>query len=38
MRPAYLELRHRYGRLAEGVITWVKTSSGKEVDFAIDDG
>jgi len=33
----YLELRHRYGRLADSMITWVKTSSGKEVDFAIDD-
>lgn len=33
----YLELRHRLGRLAEGAITWVKTSSGKEVDFAVDD-
>ena len=33
----YLELRHRLGRLADGAITWVKTSSGKEVDFAVDD-
>jgi len=33
----YLELRRRYGRLAESMITWVKTSSGKEVDFVIDD-
>lgn len=33
----YLELRHRYGRLADSMVTWVKTSSGKEVDFGIDD-
>jgi len=33
----YLELRRRYGRLSETAITWVKTASGKEVDFAIDD-
>jgi len=33
----YLELRHRLGRLADGAVTWVKTSSGKEVDFAVDD-
>ena len=33
----YLELRRRYGRLTDGVVAWVKTSSGKEVDFAIDD-
>lgn len=33
----YLDLRRRYGRLAEGAITWVKTASGKEVDFAVDD-
>jgi predicted AAA+ superfamily ATPase len=33
----YLELRRRFGRLSDGVIGWVKTSSGKEVDFAIDD-
>ncbi len=33
----YLELRHRYGRLASSMVSWVKTSSGKEVDFAIDD-
>ncbi len=33
----YLALRHRLGRLAEGAVTWVKTSSGKEVDFAVDD-
>ncbi len=33
----YLELRRRYGRLADGALTWVKTSSGKEVDFAVDD-
>jgi uncharacterized protein len=33
----YLELRRRYGRLSEGALTWVKTSSGKEVDFAVDD-
>ncbi|HEX5054736.1 MAG TPA: ATP-binding protein [Planctomycetota bacterium] len=33
----YLELRRRYGRLSESVITWVKTPSGAEVDFAIDD-
>ena len=32
-----LELRHRLGRLADGAITWVKTSSSKEVDFAVDD-
>lgn len=33
----YLELRHRLGRLADGAVSWVKTSSGKEIDFAIDD-
>lgn len=33
----YLELRRRYGRLAETAVTWVKTPSGKEIDFAIDD-
>jgi hypothetical protein len=33
----YLELRRRYGRLADGAVAWIKTSSGKEVDFAIDD-
>ncbi len=33
----YLELRRRYGRLSESVVTWVKTPSGAEVDFAIDD-
>ncbi|MEZ6036354.1 MAG: ATP-binding protein [Planctomycetota bacterium] len=33
----YLELRRRFGRLAESVITWVKTPSGAEVDFAVDD-
>ena len=33
----YLELRRRYGRLADSAVAWVKTPSGKEVDFAIDD-
>jgi len=33
----YLELRRRHGRLTDGAVTWVKTTSGKEVDFAIDD-
>ncbi len=33
----YLSLRRRYGRLSESVIAWVKTSSGKEIDFALDD-
>lgn len=33
----YLELRRRHGRLADGAVTWFKTSSGKEIDFAIDD-
>jgi len=33
----YLELRRRHGRLSDSVITWVKTSSGREIDFAIDD-
>ncbi len=33
----YLELRHRLGRLADGAITWAKTASSKEVDFAVDD-
>ncbi|MFH1468580.1 MAG: ATP-binding protein [Pseudomonadota bacterium] len=33
----YLELRHRLGRLAEGAVSWVKTSAGHEVDFAVDD-
>ena len=33
----YLELRRRYGRLSESVVTWFKTPSGSEVDFAIDD-
>ena len=33
----YLELRRRFGRLADGAVTWVRTSSGSEVDFAIDD-
>lgn len=33
----YLDLRRRYGRLADSMVTWVKTSSGKEIDFAIDD-
>ncbi len=33
----YLELRRRYGRLSGSAITWVKTPSGAEVDFAVDD-
>jgi uncharacterized protein len=33
----YLELRRRYGRLSESAVTWFKTPSGSEVDFAIDD-
>lgn len=33
----YLDLRRRYGRLADAVVTWARTSSGKEVDFAVDD-
>ena len=33
----YLELRRRYGRLSDSAVAWVKTSSGKEVDFAVDD-
>ena len=33
----YLELRRRYGRLSEGALGWVKTRSGREVDFAVDD-
>ncbi len=33
----YLELRHRLGRLTDGAVAWVKTASGKEVDFAVDD-
>ncbi len=33
----YLELRRRYGRLADTTLTWVKTRSGREVDFAVDD-
>lgn len=33
----YLELRRRYGRLSEGVISYYETASGHEVDFAVDD-
>lgn len=33
----YLDLRHRYGRLSDSVLSWVKTATGREVDFAIDD-
>lgn len=33
----YLDLRRRYGRLADSAVTWVKCSSGKEIDFAVDD-
>ena len=33
----YLELRRRYGRLSEAALGWVKTRSGREVDFAVDD-
>lgn len=33
----YLELRRRYGRLAEGALSYHRTESGREVDFAIDD-
>ncbi len=33
----YLELRRRHGRLTEGAVSWFKTSSGKEIDFVIDD-
>jgi predicted AAA+ superfamily ATPase len=33
----YLDLRRRYGRLADSAVTWAKTASGKEVDFAVDD-
>lgn len=32
----YLELRHRLGRLATNTITYYRTASGREVDFAID--
>ena len=33
----YLQLRRQYGRLSDGAIGWVKTRTGREVDFAIDD-
>ena len=33
----YLDLRRRYGRLADSAVTWAKTASGKEIDFAVDD-
>ncbi|MCK6527141.1 ATP-binding protein [Myxococcota bacterium] len=33
----YLDLRRRYGRLSDGAISWVRTASGNEVDFAVDD-
>lgn len=33
----YLELRRRHGRLADSVVTWFKTNTGNEVDFAVDD-
>ncbi len=33
----YLELRHRFGRLSDNALSWVKTASGREVDFAVDD-
>lgn len=32
----YLELRRRLGRLAEGAISYYRTGSGREVDFAVD--
>jgi len=33
----YLDLRRRLGRLADGAISWLRTSGGLEVDFAVDD-
>lgn len=33
----YLELRRKFGRLADRCIGWVRTASGREVDFAVDD-
>lgn len=32
----YLELRRRLGRLAERAVTYYRTDSGREVDFAVD--
>lgn len=32
----YLELRRRLGRLAEGAVSYYRTASGREVDFAVD--
>jgi predicted AAA+ superfamily ATPase len=32
----YLELRRRLGRLSEGSVSYYRTTSGKEVDFAVD--
>ena len=32
----YLELRRRLGRLADGAVSYHRTGSGREVDFAVD--
>jgi predicted AAA+ superfamily ATPase len=32
----YLELRRRIGRRATHAVTWYRTSTGREVDFAVD--
>jgi predicted AAA+ superfamily ATPase len=32
----YLELRRRIGRLAEGTVSYYRTATGREVDFAVD--
>jgi predicted AAA+ superfamily ATPase len=33
----FLELRRRHGRLLQGQIAYYRTSSGREVDFAVGD-